>query len=240
MKNPNIIKAFFTVFTVVFCANFLLAQEVSTTKNFKNFNKIIVSSGINLYLSQGNEDKVLFKGSKDLIDKISVTKNNDGTLVLEIDKSGWGNWIWGSDDDVKVYVTIKQLESLTVSGGSDVYCEGMLNLGDVTVKTSGGSDIKLNLNANALKIASSGGSDVVLKGTVKYLGIAASGGSDVDAFGLIADEIDLKTSGGSDSNVYAKNVLKIAASGASDVNYKGNPSVKRISSSGASDVQKVN
>lgn len=240
MRNPNLLKALFTCMVIAFCANLLMAQETESIKNLNNFNKIVVSSGINLYISQANTEKIVLKGSKDVLSKVSVTKSKDGVLILQIDKSGWGNLTWGDNDQIRAYVSVKQLESLSVSGGSDVYSEGNLNLKDITIKASGGSDLKLSLNANALKVTSSGGSDVALKGTVKYLGIDASGGSDVDAFLLIADEVSLAASGGSDSKIFVKQTLKIVASGASDVSYKGNPPVKRISASGASDVHHTN
>lgn len=240
MKNPNFLKSIFTGLVVFFCASVLMAQESQKVKNFNGFNKIAVSSGINVFISQGAQEKVVVKGDKGDIDKVSISKTNDGTLMLQAEKSSISDWFWGDDGDVEVYVTVKNLQSLVVSGGSDVKTIGVLRLNDLSIKASGGSDLKLNLEAKSLKIACSGGSDLDLKGRVQQLGIASSGGSDVNAYQLIAENVSVTSSGGSDCDVYASKAIKVAASGASDVSYRGNPSVKNIATSGASDVSRVN
>ncbi len=240
MMNPKLLKTVISCLIIAISASVLMAQEVERREKFSNFNAIAVSSGIDLYLTQSDTEQIVLKGSKVLMDKVEVSKTDNGVLTFEIEMTGWGNWSWGKESSVKAYVSFKTLNALMASGGSDVFGNGQFKLNNLSVKSSGGSDLKLDVLVNDLKIASSGGSDIYLKGKASKLFLQASGGSDVKAFGLIANEVISQTSGGSDVQLYAVNALRIAASGSSSVAYKGNPTKKSISTSGASDVEKVN
>ena len=240
MINPKILKTVLVCFFITISASILIAQEIERKENFTNFSGIAVSSGIDLYLIQSNIEKVLLKGDNDVLEKIKVFKDANGILKFEFKESGsMNNWTWGKDNGVKAYVSFKTLNNLMVSGGSDVISEGQFNLTSLSVKISGGSDLNLNMIVKDLKMAISGGSDLTLKGRADIFYLSASGGSDVNAFGFEAGDVTANTSGGSDAELNASKSISIAASGASDVNYKGTPSRKSISSSGASDVTKV-
>jgi hypothetical protein len=240
MMNPKLLKAVLSCLIIAVSASVLMAQEIERRAQIANFNAISVSSGIDLYLTQSNTEQIVLKGSKNLVDKVKVSKSDNGILTFKIEKTGWGNWSWGKEDDVKAYVSFKTLKALMASGGSDVFSEGQLNLNDLSIKSSGGSDLMLNLIVNDLNVVSSGGSDVYLKGKATKFTLQASGGSDIKAFGLIAEDVVSATSGGSDAELYATKTIKIAASGAGDVTYKGNPAKKSISSSSATDVKRLN
>lgn len=240
MMNPKLLKTFLSCLLIVASVTVLMAQEMEKKENYTNFNGVSVSSGIDLYLTQSNSEQIVVKGTKDLMDKLKVSKDADGLLKFEIDKgNAWGNWSWGKDNYIKAYVSFKTLSRLIASGGSDVYSQGQLKLSDFAIRISGGSDLKLDLIVKDLKLVSSGGSDVYLKGKASSFSLQASGGSDVKAFALVADNVDAKMSGGSDGELYAVKSIIVNASGASDVNYKGTASQKSISSTGASDVRKV-
>lgn len=239
--NPKILKALLSCFLIFISAATLLAQEIEKVVNINNFNGVIVSSGIDLYLSQSSSEKVILKGTKDIMQRVKVSKTADGVLKFEIENgSNWGNWSFGKNENIKAFISFTTLNSLFASGGSDVYGKNQFKMNSLAVKASGGSDIKLDLVVSDLKVASSGGSDIYLKGNTSSFTVQASGGSDVKAFGLIADNVIAKMSGGSDGEFYAEKSITVAASGASDVSYKGAAIKKNINSSGASNVAKVN
>ncbi|MEO5911534.1 MAG: head GIN domain-containing protein [Pelobium sp.] len=240
MMNPKLLKSLLSCLLITVSMTVLKAQEVEKKANFTNFNGVSVSSSIDLYLTQSNSEQIVVKGTKDLMDKLKISKDADGLLKFEMDKgNGWGNWSWGKDSYVKAYVSFKTLSRLIASGGSDVYSQGQLKLNDLAIRSSGGSDLKLDLIVGDLRVVSSGGSDVYLKGKASSFSLLGAGGSDVKAFNLIADKVDVQMSGGSDGELYAVKSLTIIASGASDVDYKGTPTKKVIKSTGASDVKKV-
>ncbi len=239
--SPKLLKAFLSCFLIAISASVLVAQEMQKKENVSGFNAISVSSGIDLYLTQSNTEEVVLKGTKELMEKVKVYKGMDGILKFEVEKGTiWSDWTFGKNSSVKAYVSFKTLNKLMATGGSDVFSQGHLKFKDLMIKSSGGSDLKLDLEVEDLKIMASGGSDVYLKGRASKFILQANGGSDVKAFGLIADEVNAQMSGGSDGELYALKTIDIVASGASDVDYKGPATKKSVSSSGASDVRRLN
>jgi Putative auto-transporter adhesin, head GIN domain len=240
MINPSLLKTGLVCFLIVFSASTLIAQTIERKENYSNFNGIAVSSGIDLYLTQSANEQIVISGTKELVDRVKVSKGSDGLLKFEMEKrSGWFSWSWGDDNYVKAYVSFKTLNRLLASGGSDVYGKDQIKLNNLNIKSSGGSDVKLDLIVNNLVLSSSGGSDVYLKGKANKFSLNTSGGSDVKAFNLLADDVFAQMSGGSDVELYTLKTISINASGASDVSYKGPGIKKSIKSSGASDVQQI-
>ncbi|TKB96303.1 head GIN domain-containing protein [Pedobacter cryophilus] len=240
MINPKLLKTGLVCLLITFSASALIAQIIERKENYNNFNGIAVSSGIDLYLTQSANEQIVLSGTKDLIDRVKVSKGSDGLLKFEMEKrSGWFSWSWGEDSYVKAYVSFKTLNRLISSGGSDVYGKDQFKLNSLNIISSGGSGVKLDLIVNNLTLSTSGGSDVYLKGKASNFNLQASGGSDVNAFNLLADDVVAQMSGGSDCELYTVKTISINASGASDVTYKGPGIRKSIKSSGASDVQQV-
>lgn len=215
----------------------LLAQRIEgdgnvTKKSRKvdNFSAVSVSSGIDLYLTQGNTVSLEVEADQNLHEYI-ITEVEDGVLKIYVDGS------IRSAKEMKVYLTFREIDTLSASGGSDVGASGTISLDKLTIECSGGSDLKMDLKVDELKLSTSGGSDASLSGEVKVLTARSSGGSDLDAIELKVAECTLESSGGSDARVYVTDKLKVQASGGSDVYYKGD-AVVDASVSGSSDIHK--
>lgn len=207
-------------------------------RTVSGFTGLSVSSGIDVYLTQGNSEKLTFdvKGI-DEEDVKSEVKN--GTLRLYIARKGT-NWNWGRNTSVKAYLTFKQLTSLQASGGADVFGQGTLSFGTLNLDVSGGSDVKLDLKADELNASASGGADVTLQGTARTLNATGAGGADLDARKLIVEVGNANSSGGSDVYVNATRELSLKASGGSDIYYYGPAKVLDKSESGGSDITRKN
>lgn len=202
------------------------------TRKVSGFHGVEVSGGIDLYLSSGPESVSVSASSAEVRDHM-VTEVIEGILRIHLQK----NWHGGfGNPHMKAYVSISKLEKLGASGGGDVTLQNEITGSDVYIDLSGGSDLKGKLNANHLVINQSGGSDVKLSGNVQNLKVESSGGSDLEGYDLVTDYASINSSGGSDSKLTVNKELRIVASGASDVSYKGAASVKEIISSGASSV----
>jgi Putative auto-transporter adhesin, head GIN domain len=201
------------------------------------FHAISVAGGIDLYLTQGNEEGVAVSASKtEYRNKIKTVVEN-GVLKIYYDDNNWFSWGWSSRK-LKAYVSVRNLDALTCSGGSDVLVNGTLSGTKLKLDLSGGSDFKGNVNITDLDIDQSGGSDVNISGRAVNLVIDASGGSDLDGYDLSADNCNASCSGGSDISITVNKELVADASGGSDIHYRGNGSVRKSNSSGGSSVSK--
>ena len=137
---------------------------------------------------------------------------------------------------LKVYLTIKDIKGIGVSGGSDLYTETTLKSNSLSVLCSGGSDARIDVETRELKFKASGGSDGYIKGSAKNLKAKASGGSDIHASGLEAGDCHVEVTGGSDAKINVNGKLYVKASGGSDVSYKGEPTHIDANTSGGSDL----
>ncbi|SFG67229.1 head GIN domain-containing protein [Pedobacter insulae] len=212
------------------------AQD-SKTVAIKNFNGISVSSGIDLYLTQGSTENLTIKGRNDVIQNVVVEQNGSEVIIKYKSRMNWSSVF--KNQSIKVYVNYKNLKRLAASGGSDVYTQNTLKTDLLNLTASGGSDLKLALICKDLSLTISGGSDAELKGGAENLKVTASGGSDVAAFGFPVNYAKATVSGGSDANLFVNKILEAGASGGSDVNYKGNASLKKTSNSKSGDINHI-
>ncbi|MGV3594960.1 MAG: head GIN domain-containing protein [Sediminibacterium sp.] len=223
----------------------ILAQKTIRDANaqsrngLKNFHAVQVSNGIDLYLTQSSEEAVAVSAvSNEYRDKI-ITEVVDGVLKIYYEKKD--GWNWGSNTGnkkLKAYVSLKNLDKLGASGGSDVSLETVIRSNKLSISISGGSDLKGEIQCDELSLSASGGSDAIIKGKAAQVKITASGGSDVEGYGLITDVCRVVSSGGSDVSITANKQMDATASGGSDIHYKGNATAT-TSKSGSSDIRKV-
>jgi len=200
------------------------------SRNVANFSAVSVSSGIDLYLTQGNTISLEVETDQNIHEYI-ITEVKDGVLKIYVDGS------IRSVKEMNVYLTFREIDALTASGGSDVEASGTISQDRLTIECSGGSDLKMDLVVDELKLSTSGGSDADITGEARVFHATSSGGSDLDAMELKTAECTLESSGGSDAHVYVTDKLKVQASGGSDVYYKGD-AVVDASVSGSSDLHK--
>ena len=216
----------------------LIDDPNAAKRNVTSFHAIEVASGIDLYLTHGNEEALAVSAAKtEYRDKI-ITEVKNGVLKIYFDHDfmKWG----GGNKKMKAYVSFKQLDNLDASGGSDVFVEGSINSASLAISLSGGSDFRGAVASTSLRMEASGGSDIFVSGTAKSLKVGASGGSDFHGYDLTTDNCDIDASGGSDIEITANKEMNVGASGGSDVHYKGTATIKSIDNSGSSSIKKVN
>ncbi|MBN8675089.1 MAG: DUF2807 domain-containing protein [Chitinophagales bacterium] len=208
-------------------------------RNVTGFHAIEVGGGIDLYLSQGDEAVAVSASEIKYRDKIKTEVVN-GVLKIryEYEKGLRINWT-SNKMQLKAYVSVKQLDKLNASGGSDVRVEGSLKFAKLDLGVSGGSDFMGKVEVTDLKANASGGSDIHISGSAKTLDIDVSGGSDFKGFDLTVENCTVEASGGSDVSVTATKELNVESSGGSDVYYKGAAMIRHIKSSGGGSVKKT-
>jgi hypothetical protein len=236
MKSNTLLKSL--VLLLATTLSYMNVNAQSRNVAVKSFNSIGVSSGIDLYLTQGTTETITIKGDEDLIKDVVVEQNGTAINIKYKDGVNWGRLF--KNQSIKVYVNFKALKGLAASGGSDVFTQNVLKATDFSVAASGGSDLKLNLNCTNFSLSISGGSDADLTGRAENMSLNATGGSDVDAYDFTVNNARVSTGGGSDVNINVNKSLEVSAGGGSDLHYKGNAALKKTNSSKSSDVTHVN
>jgi hypothetical protein len=238
----------------------IVYDENAQQRKVPSFTAISVSSAIDLYLTQSNKNEVAVSATNDEIRDHIITEVVGSTLIIRLgDKGTWFSWRKWGNYKTKAYVSIKDIDALTASGASTVHLVNTIESPKMRIKLSGASDFKGNIKAgvlmyqltgasdykgevtaNSIDIDGSGASSIELIGKVDDLAIEVSGASDAKLYNLTAKGALLRASGASNIGVTVTEILRANSSGASDINYKGNPTVKESNTSGASSIRRRN
>jgi len=238
----------------------IVYDENAQQRKVPSFTAISVSSAIDLYLTQSNKNAVAVSATNNEIRDHIITEVVGGTLIIRLgDKGTWFSWRKWGNYKTKAYVSIKDIDALTASGASTVHLVNTIESPKMRIKLSGASDFKGNIKAgvlmyqltgasdykgevtaNSIDIDGSGASSIELIGKVDDLAIEVSGASTAKLYNLTAKGAILRASGASNIGVTVTEILRANSSGASDINYKGNPTVKESNTSGASSIRRRN
>ncbi len=200
-------------------------------RQLKDFTAIVVSSGIDVYITQADEFSVEVEASKNVMHRI-ITELRGNTLHVYVK----GKFRWGSKDIRKVFISAPEINKLVASGGADIHGSTPLKTELLVLTSSGGADIYVSVKTSTVKMTSSGGADISVDGSCDQVNAVASGGADINAKKLIAQYVNATASGGGTIEVYASERIYATASGGGDINYTGSPKDKQISESGGGDV----
>jgi hypothetical protein len=207
-------------------------------RNVSGFSQISVSGGIDLYLSPDDKEVVVVSAVEDKYRDRIVTRVVDNRLEIYFDNKGFSRW--PSNMKLKAYVSFKQLSKLRAGGASDVYVNGVIRADNFELDLHGASDFKGALEVGVLDVKQSGSSDSRISGKAEKLVVDVSGASDMKGYEFEVNFCEAEASGASDIQITVNKELSARASGASDINYRGNGLIRDIKSSGASSVSRKN
>lgn len=172
-------KILITFLALTFAVAFTFAQT-KETRNVDTFTKINFRVPGKLYLKQGAEQKVELEGSKEVLSKIE-TEVSGGKLSIGRENDNW-NWKWDDEDKITVYITVKDLEGLGVSGSGDVFGQSKFKTGELSLAVSGSGSLHLEVEASGRVSANvSGSGHAEVKGSCGNFESRVSGSGKVTA-----------------------------------------------------------
>lgn len=189
-----------------------------------NFTGLRVSSGIDVYLTQGNKTEVQVVADENLHQVIRTEiRGNDLRIYSDANIK--------KAKSKKVYVTCTNLKEVGISSAGDVLGKNKIETDrlDISLSSAGNLDLEVEAGHIVCSISSSG--DAHLKGTVDELFASLSSAGNLDAYELIAKKCEITVSSAGDAKINVTEELEASVSSAGDVHYMGNPKVKNIRSS---------
>lgn len=223
MKALKIIIAFVAVASLTSCHfDFNIGQTngngnvVTEERPVADFNKVKGSAGLDIYLTEGTENKVVVEADENLLELIETEVEN-GKLRIRTKQS------IGRAKAKKVHVTYISLNSIEASSGADVIGNSVIKSESLTLRASSGADLELEIFAKEVYAQTSSGSDMKLSGKATTLKAKASSGSDLNAKNLLVINCNADASSGADITVNVKDRLDAEASSGGDVHYYGDP-----------------
>jgi hypothetical protein len=205
----------------------VVKKERTTT----SFEGLRVSSGVDVYLKQGDKEAITVEADENLHEYI-LTEVKDGVLRVYTDAN-----IREAKME-RVYVTMKDISSIKTSSAGDIIGETPVKGNDIEISASSAGNIRLELYAKTLNVDISSSGDVSLSGEAETLNADLSSAGDLGAFNLKVRNADVSASSAGDARVNVSDKITARASSAGDITYQGDPKFVDAHSSSAGGIHK--
>ena len=211
----------------------LPGNERTETLDFTGFSSVEASSAFQVTITQSTSYSVKISASERIFDRIEVTQQGQ-TLKIDV-KPGVFFGVFNN----KAEITMPSLENFALSGASRGTADGFSSSNQFTAQISGASTLDLNnFNAGDINFEVTGASHLTGQGTASNLTSAVSGASTLDLTDLTVNNANIDLSGASHAIINLTGRLDAQASGASNLQYIGEPTLGTINTSGGSTVNK--
>ena len=226
----------------------ILSSAIAQNKTFNDpnaqvravsgFHAIKVSTGIHLYLTQGNEEAVAVSASGTQERDRIKTKVENGVLKIYYDNVDW-SFRDHNARNLRAYVSCKVIDALSASSGAQVEVDGTLKTGNMAMDFSSGSNFRGNVTvAQQLTVDQGSGAHTTISGTATSVRAEASSGSKLNAFDLETDECEAKVSSGGSVDISVRKTLSASAHSGGHVYYKGDGVISNINTGSGGSVSK--
>ena len=206
---------------------------VEETRDIRNFKALKVSSGIDVFITQGDNISLRLEADENLLEHIK-TEVLDGQLKIFTDVN------IRMAKSKKVYLSYEELKSIHVSSAGDVKGENTLRTGNLELRLSSAGDILLEVVADEIDLHISSSGNASLAGKTGNLKAGLSSAGNLNAFELEAAEADISASSAGDARIWVTDKARLKCSSAGDIVYKGDPKILESSTSSGGDIRKKN
>jgi hypothetical protein len=227
---------------IIFACMFSVMAFAQTkqTRTVGDFSGISSATGIEVEITQGNENSVVVSASKDeFIEKMKTEVDKNGVLKIYMEnKKGMG---WNNKYNVKLYayVTYKSINKLMASSGSSLETKNTIKTDALSIDVSSGASVEADIQTTDCEVMISSGSDTKVKGTATNIKIDASSGSTFKGADLSTETCRASVSSGAEIKIAVSKKLSASASSGGSIKYKGNPEVERKAESSGGSIRKM-
>jgi uncharacterized protein YaiE (UPF0345 family) len=202
------------------------------TRKMSNFTKLDIAGGYKVTLKQDSTESISITTDDNLFKYLQTTVEGS-TLKIHSRRNVC------SSGETTITIGVKNLDRIEASGAVELRSDGRLTVGDLRFDLSGSSKIDMELYAGKVRTDASGSTEVYLKGQAASHEIDMSGSGKVEALDFVVGKYKIGTSGASECKINVLNELDVHTSGASDIQYRGNPTKVNNDQSGASSVKRI-
>jgi hypothetical protein len=228
-----LIGAVLVVAAIVSLVWFSPGNLKTETMNFNAFTAVKVGSVFEVNVTRSDTYSVQIIASERIFDRIQVTRTGE-TLEIEL----LPGFVLGTIT-AKAKITMPKLSLFDLSGATKGTADGFNNEEQFVARVSGASFLEMtNFEAGDLDLELSGASHLTASGTGDDLVSDVSGASNLDLTSFPINDANVVLSGGSHITLNLDGRLDVDASGGSNLEYIGDPTMGNINTSGLSSVKK--
>jgi hypothetical protein len=207
-------------------------NQITDKRQIGNFEKIDVSGGFVINMKQDSSN-TLTVTADDNVMKYIRTEVSGTKLRIFTRKDICG------DKPIAIDLGVKNLKEIKGSGAVELVSEGRVAVQDLKLELSGASKVDMDLNAANIKTKASGATEINLKGQATSHDLHVSGAGKIFATDLVVGSYKIETSGAVNCKINVLKSLITNTSGASEIQYKGNPETIKTHKSGASEIKHI-
>lgn len=159
-------------------------MKYSKPVNVRYFSRIDIKGSTDVVFRQtnGGKPQVTIVGNKDDVDRVAVS--SDGKTLTIAQKSNAGGWhLFGSGDEVKVYISAPDLTAVNIIGSGDFDTKGKIDTDNLSVTVRGSGDVEMgSVICDNASIQVFGSGDVEIKNLVaqRNTDISVKGSGDIE------------------------------------------------------------
>jgi len=208
--------------------------NVTEDRHLSGFHAVDVSGSFDVYITQGSTESVKVEAPSDVIKNI-LTEVKGGTLNIST-KSHFNWHSMFNNKKMVVYVTIKDVNSIALTGSGDVYFKDGINANNLRLQLTGSGDLFGKINVKGLESNVTGSGDIKISGHADDQKANVTGSGDYSARGLSTVNTIASVGGSGDASVNVSGNLKASVTGSGDIHYTGSPKYVSKSKSGSGDI----
>jgi len=206
---------------------------VTENRTVTVFTGIELQCSANVYFTQGDAQSVKVEAEDNIIKHITTEVKNDELIVSTDGKD------FSSHEQINVYVTVKDLCLLELTGSGNMIGKSHVNCDNMTLHISGSGDIKADVRSLTMKMKLSGSGNLDVSGTATSTDIRIAGSGNVNAQNLQTMSSAVSISGSGQSTINASEQLNVSITGSGDVHYIGEPQKLKTNITGSGSVTKI-
>lgn len=213
--------------------------QTSSERVVEAFQAIETASGTSIVLTQGSTQKVVVDAGQDEQKYVNTVVEN-GVLKIRIDRpSGKSN---NDFNRIKIYVTMPELQMLTLNSGStcaieDIFrtkdlvlrldagslLKGKLDVKNLSTSLDSGSSLKIEVNTSNFALDADSGSTATVTGISDNSSIILDSGSTANMLNFETKNSSVKLSSGSSARISVSESLAANVESGASLSYRGNP-----------------
>jgi Putative auto-transporter adhesin, head GIN domain len=208
-------------------------------RHLSGFNAVDIAGSYDVYITQGAAESVKVEAPSDVMSHI-ITEVKGGVLKIynKNDNWNWSGW-FGHHKKTVVYVVIKDVASVNISGSGDASFKDGLTANALKLNVSGSGDMTGKVNGKTLESSITGSGDMRLSGRADNSTVSLVGSGDFTARNLVTTNSAVHVSGSGDADINASNKIDAAISGSGDIRYTGGAKNVSSTKSGSGDVSRL-
>jgi hypothetical protein len=207
-------------------------KVITESRTVEKFSGIELKSVANVYITQGEAQEVKIEAEDNLMQHITTKVKND-ELVIDCDQE------INSHEPINVYITVKDLCLLELSGSGNMITKNEINCEHMTLYLGGSGEMKVALKSQQLKATLSGSGNMNLSGSTSESDLRINGSGNMNAQQMKSFTSAVTISGSGNTKVDVNNELNVNISGSGNVRYVTEPAKITTKITGSGDVSKI-